>query len=94
MQPTPLHLGDIMPDLSSSEMPSLQPMSMAPRDREIIVTDRDGDQVVAQCSVDGEYAVGEPATAGGYWRTEAGFITPEEALGWHTFNDASGALRR
>ena len=26
----------------------LQPMSMAPRDREIFITDRDGDQVVAQ----------------------------------------------
>ncbi len=70
----------------------LQPMSMAPRDREIFVMDRDGDQVVAQWSVDGEYAADEPATAGGYWRTEAGFITPKEALGWQPFNNSSGPL--
>jgi hypothetical protein len=44
----------------------LQPMSMAPRDREIFVMDRDGDQVIAQWSAGGEYAVDEPATAGGY----------------------------
>ena len=61
----------------------MEPMNTAPRDgRDILVTDREGVEAEAHWSDDDALAADDPATAGGYWCTEAGYMTRNEAVGW------------
>ncbi len=64
-------------------MPTDQPIGCAPHDGStVIVSDLEGVEAEACWSDDEAFTADDPCTAGGYWRTEAGYMTRDEAVSW------------